>query len=172
MDAAPATTPAGPIRLFLIGDAAFQKDLAYAVSLVAGAELAGIARDREQGLVKAAKAAPDIVVVDAEMAGISDRREWDAFRARFPDICVIIVSNHDEIARLSQAGIREDGATAFLSRESSSANRAYRKELAAGLEGLLGKYAVKRTGVFVGADSRGRDVRPCARPARPAGSTS
>lgn len=142
----PASFPA-PIRLVLIGEGPFQKDLIFALGECARAELAGIARGSEQGLLRAAKAMPDIVALDMEMPDGEGRETLERLRLRLPGICVILVATPEIFARLRREGVLENGATAFLARGGAPGSAAGRKEIAERLPGLLERYAAKRAAV-------------------------
>jgi DNA-binding NarL/FixJ family response regulator len=104
-----------PIRVFLVDDEpTVRRGLRMQLELEADMAVVGEAADGHAAIEQVAGAAPDVVLMDLQMAGLDGLSATSALRAQLPSLPVVILSLHDGLRTRSAA--LAAGARAFVSK--------------------------------------------------------
>lgn len=92
-------TPSGPVRVLIVDDAPFFQEVARElIDATSGFECVGAARSGEEGIDKADRLRPDLVLMDVRMPGIGGLEAARRLTARGNPAVVVLVSADDGLA--------------------------------------------------------------------------
>lgn len=119
-----------PHRIFIVEDhPVMRKTYLMLFDQVADLEVCGVAADGESALQQIPELAPELVVVDISLPGMSGLELVTALRTAHPDLHLVVVTGHDE-SRYAAASYRA-GADGFVRKgDTESILRALRQTLA------------------------------------------
>ncbi|WP_296746555.1 response regulator transcription factor [Mesorhizobium sp.] len=121
-------------RVFLVDDhPVVLSGIRAMVEAQADLKVAGVAGDVENALIGIAETAPDIVVVDVSLPGVSGIVLIDRMRTLFPHVAALALTVHEETAYVRQ--LLEVGGRGFILKRSAAEEliHAIRSVLAGGL---------------------------------------
>ena len=103
--------PTRPVPVLIVDDQAFFRSAARAESSAA----AGLLRASEEALTRVEEFAPELVLMDIHLPGISGIEATRQIRAAHPEVAVVLLSTYK--AEDLPADARNCGALAYLNKE-------------------------------------------------------
>jgi DNA-binding NarL/FixJ family response regulator len=133
----------GTLRVVVADDqTAVREGLATLLSLVAGIDVVGVARDGREALALALRDAPDVVLMDLRMPVMDGVEATRRIRQQRPAVEVVVLTTHaDDASILDALGA---GARGFLTKDAGRAEIALGLRAAAAGQTLLAPHVQER----------------------------
>ncbi|MHB8341615.1 MAG: response regulator [Mycobacteriales bacterium] len=114
------TTTGTAIRVLIADDQTVVREgLALLVALLDGIEVAGVARDGEEAVARAAELLPDVVLLDLRMPLLDGVAALARIRGEAPGVEVVVLSTYADEA--SVLGALRAGARGYLTKDATAA---------------------------------------------------